>query len=66
LSSSSVILLFIPLEVSDNKLEVDGRDTPPNNLGSSPQYNFEILLVIEKLDNIYQKIGHFVPIFRQK
>jgi len=28
-----------------------------------PLNNLEILLVIEKLDKIYQNIGHFTPIF---
>jgi len=34
----------------------DGKINPPNNLVATPN-NLEILLVIKKLDKIYQKIG---------
>jgi len=36
-----------------------------NNLVASLN-NLEVLLVIEKLDKIYQKIGNYAPIFQQK
>jgi len=37
---------------------------PQNNLVTSLK-NLEILLVIEKLDKIYQKVGNFAPIFSE-
>jgi len=37
LLSSSVLLVFLPLEISDKKSGVGGKDNPPNNLVASPQ-----------------------------
>jgi len=43
-----------------------GEINSSNNFWLHILNNFEILLVIEKLDIIYQKIGQFAPIFGQK
>jgi len=39
-----------------------GIPPSPQIIWLHPLNNLEILLVIEKLDKIYQKIGHFAPI----
>jgi len=63
LSSSSVILFFLPLEVSDNKPEVDGRvKLTLQIIWLHHLNNLEILLIIEKLEKLI-KIWSFCPIF---
>jgi len=43
-----------------------GQMADPQIIWLHPLNNLEILLVIKKLDNIYQKISHFAPIFERK
>jgi len=42
------------------------RGINPQNYLVASLNNLEILLVIEKLNKIYQKIGNFAPIFQRK